>query len=194
MDLAHRNHYFDTLRGVAVVLVLFFHIFPGFLPSGFLGVDIFFVLACYFSVRSLDKRSDSLAGLNFYPLARVRRLAAAAFIVLMATAVFALLLIPSPDDAIMRDMHQAVIGLGFDDYLTRSGSGYFQPSQEFNTYLHLWTISVEVKYYALIYLLCLGAWLLAAWNGCRLSGQASASPTDVYDDCAGNSFVCIVRL
>jgi peptidoglycan/LPS O-acetylase OafA/YrhL len=162
--MARRNQYLDALRGIAVVFVLFFHLFPASLPGGYLGVDIFFVLAGYLAVQSLDKRSDSVAGLISYPLARLRRLAPAAFVVLITTVILAMLLIPGPDDFAMQAMHQAAMGLGFDDYLTKSGNAYFAPTEEFNPYLHLWTISVEIKYYALIFGVYVIAWLLAAWS------------------------------
>lgn len=162
--MAWRNQYLDALRGIAVSFVLVFHLLPGSLTGGYLGVDIFFVLAGYLAVRSLDKRSGSVADLISYPLARLRRLAPAAFVVLMGTAFLAMLLIPNPDDAIMQAMHQAAMSLDFEGYLTKSGKAYFSPTEEYNPYLHLWTISVEIKYYISIFAVYIVAWLLAACN------------------------------
>jgi peptidoglycan/LPS O-acetylase OafA/YrhL len=162
--MRQRNHFLDALRGIAVVFVLLFHAFPGLLPGGYLGVDIFFVLAGYLSVQSLDKRSETLSGLFSYPVARLSRLAPAFFVVLILTAVFSALLIPAPDDAIMVNSHQASIGLNFDNYLTESGKFYFAPTEEYNPYLHLWTISVEIKYYFLIFCIYLAAWPLCLWR------------------------------
>ena len=70
----------DAARGVAIILVLIFHIFPELLPSGYIGVDCFFVLAGFLAVESLKKRSASFRGVLSYPIARFKRLAPAALI------------------------------------------------------------------------------------------------------------------
>ena len=43
--MKHYRADIDGLRALAVVPVLIFHFFPSFLPGGFIGVDIFFVIS-----------------------------------------------------------------------------------------------------------------------------------------------------
>ena len=151
----------DAARGVAIILVLVFHIFPELLPSGYIGVDCFFVLAGFLAVESLKKRSATFKGLLSYPIARFKRLAPAALVTMTIVAILAALLIPAPDDLIMRNMHQAVMGMRFDEYLTASGNNYFGQAEGFNPYLHFWTISSEIKYYAFAFILYAATFLIS---------------------------------
>src|SRR5690349_9058580 len=79
----------DGLRSVAVLSVVIFHAFPTVLPSGFIGVDIFFVISGFLIstiiLDNLDRGRFSL--LDFYSR-RVRRIFPALAIVLAATAIF----------------------------------------------------------------------------------------------------------
>lgn len=140
----------DAARGVAITLVLLFHVFPGILPNGYIGVDCFFVLAGFLAVISLRRRSGSLKEIFTYPVARFNRLAPAALFTVIAVAALATLLIPDPDDGIMRSMHAATLSLRLDEELIKNGNDYFGQAEGFNPYLHFWTISVEIKYYASI--------------------------------------------
>ena len=178
----------DAARGVAIILVLIFHIFPELLPSGYIGVDCFFVLAGFLAVESLKKRSASFRGVLSYPIARFKRLAPAALITMGIVAILTALLIPAPDDLIMRNMHQAVMGMRFDEYLTASGNNYFGQAEGFNPYLHFWTISSEIKYYALAFILYAATLLISkvgrastkSINAVRLSAVLIASIASFY--------------
>jgi peptidoglycan/LPS O-acetylase OafA/YrhL len=64
----------DGLRAVAITSVLFFHAFPGYLPGGFVGVDVFFVISGFLIsgiiLKDLDRGRFSFA--DFYaPVARI---------------------------------------------------------------------------------------------------------------------------
>ena len=63
------------LRALAVIPVLIYHAFPEFLPGGFFGVDIFFVISGYL-ISGIIFRSVSIGTfsyLDFYQK-RIRRI------------------------------------------------------------------------------------------------------------------------
>ena len=65
----------DGLRAVAVLAVVMFHAFPGFLPGGFVGVDVFFVISGYLITGIVvdDLRAERFSVLTFYRR-RIRRI------------------------------------------------------------------------------------------------------------------------
>ena len=84
----------DGLRAVAVALVLAYHLFPGLLPGGFLGVDVFFAISG-FLITSLLIREFELRGgigLGRFWRRRARRLLPALGLVLLVSAALAAVL------------------------------------------------------------------------------------------------------
>lgn len=69
----------EGLRAFAVFVVIGYHFFPSFIPSGYLGVDIFFVISGYVITGSLsnsNKHNKSKLLIDFY-LRRIKRIAPA---------------------------------------------------------------------------------------------------------------------
>lgn len=150
----------DGLRAVAILPVVVFHAFPGGLPGGFVGVDIFFVISGYLIsgiiLASMSRGTFSLA--EFYAR-RVRRIFPALGVVL-ATAYAAGWLLLYPDEFKQLCKHIAA-GAGFvaNIALGREG-GYFDTAAEAKPMLHLWSLGVEEQFYI--------AWPLLLWLGWRL--------------------------
>jgi len=87
-----REHYrpdVDGLRAIAVLAVVAFHAFPFGVPSGFYGVDVFFVISGYLIggilLRQIDRREFSFV--NFYAR-RIRRIFPALLVILVASLLF----------------------------------------------------------------------------------------------------------
>jgi peptidoglycan/LPS O-acetylase OafA/YrhL len=82
------NPYLDGLRGVAILLVVLFHVWPDYFSFGYVGVDIFFVISGFLITQiiftKLEKNSFSFK--EFYRN-RIRRLFPA-LIILLITALF----------------------------------------------------------------------------------------------------------
>jgi peptidoglycan/LPS O-acetylase OafA/YrhL len=80
----------DGLRALAIIPVVVFHAFSGFMPGGFVGVDVFFVISGFLIskiiLRALQRGTFSFAG--FYAN-RIRRLFPALLLMLAACFVFA---------------------------------------------------------------------------------------------------------
>ena len=88
----------DGLRAVAVGLVLAFHFFPEWLPGGFVGVDVFFVISGYLITRRILAEVDAgRFSLTHFYARRARRILPALTVVLLATLLAGWLLL-FPDD------------------------------------------------------------------------------------------------
>lgn len=154
----------EGLRGVAVLLVFAVHSLPQGLGGGFIGVDVFFVLSGFLissiTLAELDQGRFSMTG--FYAR-RLRRLAPALLVVLLACLLFAALF-AYPKDA--REIGKHVLaGTAFVSNLAlwREG-GYFDTGAGMKPLLHLWSLGIEEQFYLL--------WPLAAMGLFRLRGRA----------------------
>jgi peptidoglycan/LPS O-acetylase OafA/YrhL len=145
----------NGLRAIAVIAVVLFHFNPGWLPGGFAGVDIFFVISGFLITgilfRGLEKQNLSL--LNFYH-SRARRIIpalAAMCFVLLALGWFYLL----PLEYSELGKHIAS-SLGFySNFVYWSEAGYFTAGAHEKWLLHTWSLSVEWQFYMLYPLILL---------------------------------------
>jgi peptidoglycan/LPS O-acetylase OafA/YrhL len=137
----------DGLRAVAVLAVLAFHAFPEALPSGFAGVDVFFVISGFLISGIIfdGLRQGSFSFAEFY-WRRIRRIFPALILVLAACLVLGWLVL-LPDEYRQLGKHVAA-GAGFisNGVLWRE-AGYFDTAGEFKPLLHLWSLAIEEQYY-----------------------------------------------
>ncbi|MGH8209541.1 MAG: acyltransferase family protein [Steroidobacteraceae bacterium] len=139
----------DGLRAVAVLAVLAFHAFPGAVPGGFVGVDIFFVISGFLisGIILNELQNDAFTIARFYNR-RIRRIFPALAITLsVCLACGWWLLLPAQ----YRQLggHVAA-GAGFVSNLQLwSESGYFDTAAADKPLLHLWSLGVEEQYYLL---------------------------------------------
>ena len=164
----------DGLRAIAVLAVLGFHAFPQFLPGGFVGVDVFFVISgfliCGIILRGLSRANFSLTG--FYAR-RARRILPALTVVLGACLLLGSYVL-LPDEFTRLGKHTAAAA-GFVANLTFwKESGYFAPAAQFEPLLHLWSLSIEEQFYLLWPLLLLLAWR-RKWSVLWLAGCATVA-------------------
>ncbi|WP_313139096.1 acyltransferase family protein [Stenotrophomonas sp.] len=150
----------DGLRAIAVLAVIVFHLDPAWLPGGFTGVDVFFVISGFVvsaSVHRLPALSWRASMLRFYAR-RVRRIAPALVACLLATAVASVLFIPDSWLSEASDKTGLMAFFGLSNWvLAAVGNDYFAPKAEFNPYTHTWSLGVEEQFYLLFPLLFL-AW------------------------------------
>jgi peptidoglycan/LPS O-acetylase OafA/YrhL len=139
------------LRALAVISVIAFHLNPAWLPGGFLGVDIFFVISGLLIARMLSNdihTNGQVRVLRFYGK-RLYRIAPAALTVTLASfplAYFALL----PFD--LRDYGASMVGVTTLtlNKMVANNIGYFSPLAETQPLLHFWSLMVEIHFYLLI--------------------------------------------
>ncbi|MEL0633114.1 acyltransferase family protein [Pseudoalteromonas carrageenovora] len=137
----------NGLRAIAVLAVVVFHFNPNWLPGGFAGVDVFFVISGYLMTgiifKKFDKESFSL--INFY-VARARRiipaLAALCFVLLIYGWMF---LIPAEFQLLSK---HTLVSIGFFSNMAYwRESGYFDAISHEKWLLHTWSLSVEWQFY-----------------------------------------------
>ena len=139
----------DGLRAFAVVAVIINHFNKDLLPSGYLGVDIFFVISGYVITSSLaDRQSknflDFLTG--FYER-RIKRLVPALVVFVLITSVLISLFNPDPGVALKTGI-TSLFGLS-NLYLLKASTDYFAQSTELNPFVHTWSLGVEEQFYLL---------------------------------------------
>lgn len=151
----------DGLRAVAVIAVLINHLDHQWLPGGFLGVDLFFVISGYVVTASLARRQEAswqqLIG-GFYTR-RFRRLLPALLLMVAVTSVLFSLFVSAGDDQYAMSMQTGLASLiGISNLsLLRQGNNYFDFGTQFNPFLHTWSLGVEEQFYLiwpLLVMLC----------------------------------------
>ncbi|MEI8082021.1 MAG: acyltransferase family protein [Actinomycetes bacterium] len=138
----------DGIRAVAVVAVLIFHGSSLWLPGGFLGVDVFFVLSGFLITSILLREVETTGRLNFkqFYLRRARRLLPALFAVLIVTAIIALVFAHDAAARVQSDIFASLA------YVTNwaniwSGQSYFDAIGRPPLLQHLWSLAVEEQFY-----------------------------------------------
>lgn len=140
----------DGLRAIAILSVLIYHLNPAWLPGGFSGVDIFFVISGFIVSASvgLHDRVGLLKFLPFFYARRLQRIGPALVVCLLLTSVATAMLIP---EAWLSRANQeaglyAFFGLS-NFILAQTSNDYFSPISEFNPYTHTWSLGVEEQFY-----------------------------------------------
>lgn len=141
----------DGLRAIAVLAVIIFHIeFLGFLPGGFTGVDMFFVISGYVISRSLSERAKwPLATflLDFYRR-RMLRIVPALLVMLLTCVLLSAMFVPPVWLSNQNEETGFAAFLGLSNLvLAWQSDTYFSPRAEFNPYLHTWSLGVEEQFY-----------------------------------------------
>jgi peptidoglycan/LPS O-acetylase OafA/YrhL len=139
----------DGLRAVAVLSVIFYHLYKPLLPGGFLGVDIFFVISGYLITRNIIQGVErgTFSIREFYRR-RIKRIAPA-MLVVVAFTLIASQLLQLPNDA-RNTAKSALFSLASfaNVYFWKfQDTSYFAIDSSQIPLLHLWSLGVEEQFY-----------------------------------------------
>jgi peptidoglycan/LPS O-acetylase OafA/YrhL len=149
-DSLHTRKYrpdIDGLRAVAVISVVIFHAFPDWLPGGFVGVDIFFVISGYLitSILIKDINNHSFSILGFYKR-RIQRIFPALIVVLLFVILVGWFCLFT-GEFVSLGHHVVASTLFSENFLLWSESSYFDVAAEFKPTLHFWSLAIEEQFY-----------------------------------------------
>lgn len=140
----------DGLRALAIIPVVLFHANHNWIPGGFLGVDVFFVISGFLITGLLmrDMDAGSFRYRDFFAR-RVRRLLPAAlFMMLIVTCASYYLMTPGDLEGYAKSLiAQTYFGSNF--HFARQ-DGYFATDTELEPLLHMWSLAVEEQFYLVL--------------------------------------------
>ena len=138
----------DGLRAIAVIAVVLYHLGISWIPGGFLGVDLFFVISGYVITRLLldsIQRSGGLDLRGFY-LARVRRLLPPLVFMVVTSAIAIGLWAPDTIKRFLTDTPFALTGT-MNWWLVYHQQDYFETIGRPPLLQHTWSLAVEAQFY-----------------------------------------------
>ena len=140
----------DGLRAVAVIAVMFYHLGFTWIPGGFLGVDLFFVISGYVITRLLLDSIAQSGGLDlrgFY-IARARRLLPALIFMLVSTTIAIGIWAPDTIKRLLIDTPFSLTGT-MNWWLVAHHQDYFDTIGRPPLLQHTWSLAVEAQFYLL---------------------------------------------
>jgi peptidoglycan/LPS O-acetylase OafA/YrhL len=147
-SMGHRRD-IQGLRAVAVLLVIADHAGAAWLPGGFVGVDVFFVISGFLITRLLVREADTTGRVRigeFYAR-RARRILPAATLVVLATMVYAASELSLSRVQQLRADATWSVFFAANVRFARLGTDYFAQGLEPSPFQHFWSLAVEEQFY-----------------------------------------------
>ena len=180
----------DGIRAVAVVAVIVYHLGYPWLPGGFLGVDVFFVLSGYL-ITGLLLQEKARSGRVSYPqfwARRARRLLPALLLVLLAVEVGVHVWSPVATWQARRDDVVAAVFYYPNWHFISTGASYFSATTTPSPLKHFWSLGVEEQFYicwplllAMGFYLCRGRWRWLVATAVAASATSALLMAALYD-------------
>ncbi len=153
----------DGLRAFAVLSVIIFHLNEYFLPGGFVGVDVFFVISGFLISNHLfaDVNSGQFSFGRFY-LKRARRILPALYVLIIFTMILSTLLLLPADNKRAAKIATEALMYKANYYFARYADYFSHNTMEFS-FLHLWSLSVEEQFYFLLPAILFGVFKMSSY-------------------------------
>ena len=145
-NINHNNH-IQSLRAIAVISVMLFHTNQEIFSTGYLGVDIFFVISGYLICKVLSKyeKINLVLLFDFYIRRARRTLPALLALILISIPFFLTILMPVN----LMDFAQSLIAtpIFLSNFLFGSENDYWGSLSELKPFLHTWSLAIEWQFY-----------------------------------------------
>jgi peptidoglycan/LPS O-acetylase OafA/YrhL len=147
----------DGLRAIAVTAVVLYHLGISWIPGGFLGVDLFFVISGYVITRLiLDSINQSSAlDLRAFYAARLRRIYPGFLFMVVSTIIFIGVWAPEAIKRFLSDLPFALTGT-INWLLVARHQDYFETVGRPPLLQHTWSLAVELQFYLIWPIILLG--------------------------------------
>lgn len=175
----------DGLRAISVAIVIAFHFNPTWLPGGYVGVDVFFVISGYLLTGIIIREfcGGEFSFVNFY-IRRIRRILPALIGLVLISSVAGYFILPPGDYANMA--RSALYALAaISNYYFYSNTGYFDDAAATMPFLHTWSLGVEEQFYIV--------WPALVWCAAHLTRGNVRSFVGCLLLIAGVSFVINIQ-
>ncbi len=153
------------LRALSVGVVVIYHLWPGVLPGGFIGVDVFFVISGFLISGHLlgELRRTGKVAIGSFWARRIRRLLPASLLVLAVTLVATLIWVPLSNrvDELTNIGASALYAINW--VLANNAVDYLAQNNADSVVQQYWSLAVEEQFYVLWPLLLMGTVLVAGW-------------------------------
>lgn len=140
----------DGLRAISVLAVLFYHLGAKWIPGGFTGVDIFFVISGFLITtiirNDIDRQTFSFS--EFYAR-RIRRIFPALIVMLLVTAGAGYFLL-APGDYAAQAKSAVAAAASVSNIYFFLNTGYFDNAADTLPLLHTWSLGVEEQFYVVL--------------------------------------------
>ena len=139
----------QALRAFAVLAVVLYHLWPGRLPGGYVGVDIFFAISGFLIIGHLLREAEGSGRISLVAFwgRRARRLLPASLVVIVATAIATLALVPQVEWRQWFQEMAASAGYVQNWLLAANSVDYLGVDNRPSPTQHFWSLSVEEQFY-----------------------------------------------
>lgn len=147
----------DGLRAIAVLMVIFFHLDNQWLPAGFIGVDIFFVISG-FLIAAIIKTALLKQHFSFRDFYRRRlwRLQPLYLVILFAVLVITGIFYLPSDYLDITNSEKYATAFASNIYFARATTSYAAQDALFLPLLHTWSLAIEWQWYLVLPILLYG--------------------------------------
>ncbi|OJY24626.1 MAG: acyltransferase [Legionella sp. 40-6] len=141
----------DGLRALAIIFILLYHGGMSLIPSGFIGVDIFFVISGFLITSIIHQAllDDTFSFSQFYNR-RIWRLQPAFLLVILVATILAFLFFLPPDLIIYAKSASKSTFFNANNYFNKITSSYFAPISQQLPLLHFWSLALEWQIYLIL--------------------------------------------